>query len=133
MKKRIFNVASYLTVLVLAVVTMFNVSSCSKDDDSEGNPFSVKALVGEWKRSYKIDNYNNGVESYYFDKDGTGRYENTYGTKAYFDYKVKGKGIINYDIVWWYKDGGYKKEKYYWSFWIKADTLHLDNKTYTRQ
>lgn len=129
MKKNSFCFASYLTVLVLAVVTMFNVSSCSKDDDGANDPFSTKALVGKWKGN--LD--NTATATIRFNKDGEGWYENTYGTTAEFTYEVTSQGIINYDIVWWYKGGGYKKDKYYWSFWIKGDTLYLDNRIYTRQ
>lgn len=110
MKKNSF----YLFAMMMAVVLCVGFTSCSSDDDDEGDA----GLVGTWRYVSYETHYNNGkvevmdpnsygVESYWhFNADGTmDGYESYRGEfdVAHFTYKYEGKTLIvdevEYEVI----------------------------------
>ena len=109
MKKNSF----YLFAMMMAVVLCVGFTSCSSDDDDEGNP----SLVGTWKFvSYEMHYYGGKVEVvemneyepfyWHFNADGTmDGYESYRGEfdVAHFTYKYEGKTLIvdevEYEVI----------------------------------
>ena len=134
MKTNISNFASRMVLLALALCMTMSFAACGSDDDDDSSGSTNGALIGTWYREESASGKQSAYwEQYTFCSNGTGFFKNSYGTTADFTYNTNYEGVINYDIVWWYANGGYKKDKYVWHYHIEGNYLYLDNKKYTRK
>ena len=74
MKQKFSQFASRLSVLALAILVVFSVTSCNSDDDDDSSNASV---VGTWV---------NGTASYRFTNNGTGMYDSGRDVSGDFTY-----------------------------------------------
>lgn len=120
--------ASYfirLMAVVVIALTSFSAVSCDKDDYDDPNQ-----LVGLWELTW-MDGVT--TESYYFDKDGWGRYSGPYRSGE-FHYTIEAPGSISFKMTYHEKPwGGTLKDEFVWPYSVKGDKLTLNKKTYTRQ
>ena len=75
-----------ISILVLIIIGTLTLTACGKKDEKKDAKEDVHPIVGTWA----YENRENYV--YYFNKDGTGKYD-AYGNIMEFTYEIDGDNI----------------------------------------
>lgn len=93
-------------MLILLIATSWSVMGCSSDDDNDNGKESSSSIVGTWRYTYELSEYNtNGYVLTTLNPNGTGV---TYTKEGIYDYTASFTYTYSNstkELIFFYEDG----------------------------